>query len=609
MLGIYCRTSKLRELKYTIDNQKDEGVKCAQTLGLKYRIYVDDGVSGTLDDSVRDGLADLFKDIRSGDITHVFVIDQSRIERESNTWRLFVSICLNNNVRYFPAGNEYNLDDPTNRMLANVMSIFNAYYAEITSKKVRAANAKKAKLGLTHGLLPYGYTKDQNNKYKILESEARYVRLMFNLSLEGKGAYSIANILNEKGVPTKFSGNFKGTIKRKDEYTKEIRYFDKEKVKWRGNVISDILKNPIYKGERTWRRHEDLADFVDGKTVKRKVVAEVITAEAPKIIEPELFEKVQANLEQNRKNVGRKDEYHYLLNGLVYCEKCGRQFRGKKRLKANDNAYKCSGKIYPNASCDNRGIGIPKLDSFIIRYLFLNKDFRNRINDFSTKSKEKIDFTKTISKLETELSNIKKSLKRLYTMIADPDFESIEELKLNLKTLQNKEQIVLNKIQILNDKQADSDKTIIKNRIINSIQSINPELSKDNMVLDFEELKKAIHSIIDWIAIDHQKKDKGGQFTLKLKIKNIDEYHYFLTDWSLINWNLLDIVERSTEQTVDEIIVHSAKHNFDIKQELLQYENLTQAQLSSGSKSKSQDKRTGLKGRIILEDNEIYHFD
>ena len=39
-------------------------------------------------------------------------------------------------------------------------------------------------------------------------------------------------------------------------------------------------------------------------------------------------------------------------------------------------------------------------------------------------------------------------------MIADPDFESIEELKLNLKTLQNKEQIVLNKIQILNDKRA-----------------------------------------------------------------------------------------------------------------------------------------------------------
>ena len=609
MLGIYCRTSKLRETKYTIENQKDGGIKCAQTLGLKYRIYIDDGISGTLDDSVRDGLADLFKDIRSGDITHVYVIDQSRIERETNTWRFFVSLCLNNNVRYFPSGIEYNLDDPTNRMLANVMSIFNAYYAEITSKKVRAANAKKAQLGLTHGLLPYGYSKDQNNKYKVLENEAKYVRLMFKLSLEGKGAYTIANILNEKGVPTKFSGNFTGKIKRKDVYTKEVRYFDKEKVKWRGNVISDILKNPIYKGERNWHRHEDHTEFIDGKLVKSKIVAEVITADVPEIIDNDLFDKVQANFKNNRKNVGRRDEYKYLLNGLIYCEKCGRQFRGKKRLKGNDNAYKCSGKIYPNASCDNRGIGIPKLDSFVIRYLFLNSDFRKRVNDFNKSKSNKSDYSDTISQLEKEHNSIKKSLKRLYVVLADPDFEGIEDLRLNLKTLQSKEQVVLNKLQFLKDKQENSDKTIIKNRIINNIKSVNPELSKEKLELDFEELKKAIHSILDWISIDHQKQDKGGRFTIKMKVKNIDEYHYFVTDWALTNWNLLDIVERTAEPTAEEIIVQSAKKDFDIRFELLQYENLTKAQFLVGSNNHNQDKRTGLKGRIILEDNEIYHFD
>lgn len=609
MLGIYCRTSKLREVKYTIENQKDGGIKCAQQLGLKYRIYVDDGISGTLDDSVRDGLADLFKDMKSGELTHIYVIDQSRIERESNTWGLFVSLCLNYEVRYYPAGNEYNLDDPTNRMLANVMSIFNAYYAEITGKKVRSAHAKKAALGLTHGLLPYGYTRDQDRRFKVLESEAKYVRLMFELSLEGNGAYTIANILNEKGVPTKFSGNFKGNIKRKDEYTKEVRYFEKANVKWRGNVISDILKNPIYKGERQWRRHEDKPEYINGKAVKKRVVAEIITAEVPKIVEPDLFDKVQSNFEVNRKNVGRKDEYNYLLNGLIYCEKCGRQYRGKKRLKGNDNAYKCSGKSYPNTSCDNRGIGIPKLDSFIIRYLFLNQEFRNRVKNFNKDSKDKIDFTNSILKLEQEHKNIKKSLKSLYTRIADPDFAAIDELKSNLRTLQNKEHIVLNKLELLNAKQADSDKTIIKNSIMNTIKSVNPELSKEKLILDFDELKKAVHAIIDWISIDHQKQEKGGRFTIKLKIKNIDEYHYFLTDWSLTNWNLLDIVERSTQQTVDEIMVHSAKKEFDIKQELLQYENMTQFQFTANSISKKQDKRTGLKGRIILEDSDIYRFD
>ena len=594
MLGIYCRTSKQRELKYTIENQKDGGIKCAQKLGLNYQIYIDDGISGTLDDSVRDGLAELFKDMRSRELTHIYVIDQSRIERESNTWGLFVSLCLNHEVKYFPAGSEYNLDDLTNRMLANVMSIFNAYYAEITSKKVRLANAKKASLGLTHGLQPFGYTKDQNKKYKVLESEAKYVRLMFKLSLEGNGAYTIANILNEKGVPTKFSGNFKGTIKRKDEYTKEVRYFDKENVKWRGNVISDILKNTIYKGERVWRRHEDKTEYINGKSVKRKVVAEVITVEVTKIIEPELFDKVQANFEKNRKNVGRRDEYNYLLNGLLYCEKCGRIYRGKKRLKGNDNAYKCSGKIYPNASCDSRGIGIPKIDSFIIRYLFMNKEFRNRIAEINKTSIKANDFTDSIFQHESEKTKIKKSLKHLYEVIADPDFDNIDELKSKIKALRIKEKNVNEKIEILKEKQANSDSVIIENRIKNEIKSVNPERSNKKLNLDFEQVKKSIHKIIDWVAIDHKKLTKGGIFSVKIKIKNLDEFHLFEVDWKLEKWKRIQVWNRSIDQTIQEMLSRKVKNDFDIRKEIALYENNVNKDFAA---------------ILILDEDDIYEFD
>ena len=41
MLGIYCRTSKARKEKYTIEVQKEKGVKFAKSLGLPYKIYVD----------------------------------------------------------------------------------------------------------------------------------------------------------------------------------------------------------------------------------------------------------------------------------------------------------------------------------------------------------------------------------------------------------------------------------------------------------------------------------------------------------------------------------------------------------------------------------------
>jgi len=63
MLGIYCRTSKVRKKKYTIKNKKDNGKKCTKKLEVTYRIYVDDGISGTTNDSIRGGLSDLFRDI------------------------------------------------------------------------------------------------------------------------------------------------------------------------------------------------------------------------------------------------------------------------------------------------------------------------------------------------------------------------------------------------------------------------------------------------------------------------------------------------------------------------------------------------------------------
>ena len=145
MLGIYCRTSKSRSEKYTIENQKDAGINCAKKLGLGFQIYIDDGVSGTLDETIRGGLSDLFRDIRKGSIAAIYCIDQSRIERDTRTWQFFVALCLNNKIKYYPGGSEFDLDNATNRMYAQLMSVVNSYYAEITSKKSTVSKCPKSK--------------------------------------------------------------------------------------------------------------------------------------------------------------------------------------------------------------------------------------------------------------------------------------------------------------------------------------------------------------------------------------------------------------------------------------------------------------------------------
>ncbi len=372
MLGIYCRTSKARDDKYTLETQMAGGIKCAKELSVDYFIYVDDGISGTKDENEREGLAMLFSDMKKNRITAVYCIDQSRIEREKDIWEVFTILCLSNDIKYYENGKFYDLEDPIMRMVSNVSSVFNNYSTQLTSIKVKDANARKAALGKTHGLKPYGFKKGDENKFEIDEKEAEFVRLMFKMSLDGFGSYRIANYLNNQNIPTKFSGNFKdkGAIKRKNKYTGELVRFQKSAVKWRGNVIADILKNPIYKGDRIWNVHKDKIDIVDGQKVKSKIIVETIIGKVPAIVSEELWNQVQANLKINKKeSVGKKAQYHYLLNGLVFCERCGNKYWGKKRLKGNDNAYKCSSKVYPNAKCDNRGLSLPKLETFVIQYL------------------------------------------------------------------------------------------------------------------------------------------------------------------------------------------------------------------------------------------------
>ena len=533
MLAIYCRTSKNRTDKYTIDDQRDGGIKCAKELGLEYRVYIDDGVSGTLDERVRDGLSDLFRDIKKDEITHIYCIDQSRIERNTRTWDFFVAECLNKKVKYYPNGSYFDLDNISNRMFASLMSVVNAYYAEITSKKVRLANARKAKEGKTHGIKPYGYTKGNNNEYKIDEEEAINVKRMFKLSLEGKGAYTIANTFNDEGIPTKFSKNFKGEIKRKDEYTGIVTHHDKSTIKWRGNVISDILRNKIYKGVREWNRYEDKIENINGKPVKSKVKVELIASKVPNIIEPELWEKVQANLAVNKKNVGKKSHYNYLLNGLIACSHCENLFVGKRRKTSRDNAYKCKGKAYPNSDCpESRGININKLDTFIIKHLLKSKELKKHLDGLPKTETKHEGIKDKLEKEKITLTKIEKRLAKGYKLLLDDksEFKDDEIIQSKVLVLKEKEKEQTELIHKLEKELIFSESSFRDARTERLINEYTEESS-------FDDIKRIIHSLLDYINIEHHKEEgKMGTFILNIKYKGYDEVTTFMTNWQANKW-------------------------------------------------------------------------
>ncbi len=564
MLGIYCRTSKSREEKYTLETQKAGGIKCANELGLDYFIYIDDGISGTKDENSRAGLAMLFSDIKKGRISAVFCMDQQRIQRDEDIWTVFSLLCINHEIKYYQGGKLIDLEDPALKMSAKITAIFDKFYTEQTSLKVKDANARKAALGKTHGLKAYGYKKGKNNMYEIDETEAIHVRKMFKMSLDGIGAYRIANYLNDNNIPTKFSGNFKskGVIERKNKFTGEIDQFEKSAVKWRGNVISDILKNPIYKGDRIWRLHKDKFDIVDGKKVKTKIVVETIIGKVPAIVTEDLWKSVQANFKINKKeSVGKKAQYHYLLNGLVFCERCGNKYWGKKRLKGNDNAYKCLSKVYPNPKCDNRGLSLPKLETFVIQYL-QKEPFTNHVLKNLPEAKRLVDkHIESRNKKKNELEKLEKSLKIIANELEDPTGIKVVLDKIN--SMRKKSKSLEEDIAVLSKKIEAEE---INNPSESEIKEIRKKISATSKLkADFSEIRKTVFQLVDWISIEYVNDTPPAFFKVKIKLKGqrfVDEYK---SDFHLNNWKQVKCFIPKRNSNGTPIVNISKTSDFDLK--------------------------------------------
>ena len=516
MLAIYCRTSKAKEegTDYSIETQQQGGIKLASQLGLDYKFYIDEGMSGTLAIEDRPLLSDLMSDLKKGTITYIYCIDQSRIERNSTVWNIFSAECMKHECKFYPNGVEFDFSNDESVLGSNLISLVNSYYAKITSRKVKLANYNKTLKGKTHGLKPYGYKRDAENNFEIFEEEAQHVRKMFDLSLQGIGTYTIANMLNDEGVPTKFN-RFKGKIKRKNDFTKNVTEFEKSNVKWRGNVIHDMLRNPIYKGLRIWNKND----------IERRIEIKIDV----QIIEDTLWDKVNENLPKNIKNVGKRAEYNYLLNGLIICGHCGNEVLGKKRPKGNDNSYKCKGKRPPHKDCqDSRAISLPKLENFIIQHLFKSKNLKQLLLE-APKSNQSIPLRDKLVSKKKELVQLDKQVERLVKLLRDPDLEEDETFKEDYKSSKAKRSKLNLEIEDLQKKVLE-----IENESRNSRSKTLIESYTDN--IQFDEIRRLVHSLIEHIKIKHTKDNKSGYYSLIIKYKNYSEYSVFMTNWKALYW-------------------------------------------------------------------------
>lgn len=199
-------------------------------------------------------------------------------------------------------------------------------------------------MGQYHGSIPtYGYCFHDGVHTKLhLDTEAAsIVRGIFDQRLAGMSYADIARDLNEKELetPTVY-------LQRKGwapETKKSVQF-------WDGNLVKQILFNPVYAGLTVRGKTETR---VPSKRECRYIPREdwiCVGGRHEAIVTEQELQKVQDMVEKRRKYYGRTPSSENIFSGLIRCGHCGRKMRIRVAYKEKP-IYCGSTTTAPNASC------------------------------------------------------------------------------------------------------------------------------------------------------------------------------------------------------------------------------------------------------------------
>ena len=328
--ALYCRLSRDDGGdgdSNSIVNQRKMLTKYAKGNGFSNtRFYVDDGITGTRFD--RPGFQAMLDDIEMGYVSTVIVKDLSRLGRDYVTVGQYTDIYFpDHNVRFIAINDLVDSDEGENE-IAPFKNVMNEMYARDISRKVRSAHRIRGTSGEPLSQPPYGYMKSPENKKKwIIDPEAAaVVKDIFKMTLEGKGAETIARILQERKVLVPMAYWQSKGLPRGGKKTQPNPY------KWCKTTIQKILSQQEYCG-----------DVINFKTCSKSFKNKTRLPNDPEnwaifkdVHEPIIargdFEKVQTLIAKTKRRAPKaKNGEKSIFCDLLFCGDC----HGKLRHHTN----------------------------------------------------------------------------------------------------------------------------------------------------------------------------------------------------------------------------------------------------------------------------------
>jgi site-specific DNA recombinase len=378
-VAIYMRVSTAhQEEEQTIGNQKMEILERIKNdtdvvLITDYE-YKDEGWSGAIIE--RPDLDRMRSDAREGKFEILYVYDRGRLSRKFVHQEIILEELRECGIECISL-HDINGQSTEEVLMGSVMGIFHEYErVKITERmrigKVRKVRENKKLLGYQP---KYGYDyfpriktgpDARDGYFEVNKQQAKVVKQIFEWIAAGVSKHEVKRKLFKMGIPPP-----KG---KRDQ--------------WSGGTLDRMVCDTTYIGDHYYNKSESVPTKnprnpeqkyrkITKGSRKRRPKEEWFHVQVPAIISPDLFHKVQVQLEKNKRTNTRNNSVNkYLVAGLVECV-CGKARTGDP-VSNGSLYYRCTDRLskYPMPrECYEHGINAPVFDALVwrnIKELLLN---------------------------------------------------------------------------------------------------------------------------------------------------------------------------------------------------------------------------------------------
>ena len=181
------------------------------------KIYEDLGISGKV--RSRNGLLELFNDLKKNSIDCLVVYSLSRFSRKLKDVLEFIEILDKNNIKFVSIKENLNSNEIVGKMMMGILGSVNEFEVNLLGERISDVKKnKKEKMEVYNGKHCFGVYRRGNKLIKNV-SEIKILKVICDLRDEGMSYFRISDYLNDN--------DFKS----------------KEKCRWYGSSVRSVYMN------------------------------------------------------------------------------------------------------------------------------------------------------------------------------------------------------------------------------------------------------------------------------------------------------------------------------------------------------------------------------